>query len=189
MFSVNEAEAQNKGLEDAKEAKNLVDETNKYEEQQRAELQKQIKERQKKTIESLKKLAEKYRDKGERRKAREILKAIRKLEDKLDGLEFETEPVPESEVFEYGQIYLFKSGKIQGRITFMANGKANAIFKLGDDSQNVIWDFEEKDDHVYIKDAGDLGKIYVSEIPKSDKRSIMIRWGGKLRHEVLTASY
>ncbi len=43
-------------------------------------------EQQKKTIELLEKLAEKYRDKGERSKARNILKAIKGLENKPDNV-------------------------------------------------------------------------------------------------------
>ena len=190
IFSASDAKAQNKGLGEGRDAKKLVDETNAYEAAQRAELQKKIAEQQRKTIANLRRLAQKYKDAGDRGEAREIRKAIEELEEKVGGRETTIkEAEPESDIFVYGKVYLFKSGKINGRITFMANGKANAIFKLQDDAKNVIWEFAEKGDHVYIKDAGVLGKVYISEVPKSEKRSIMIRLGGKLRHEVITASF
>jgi len=184
------AQAQGKDMGDALEAKRLVDETDAYEKSKREELAKKISDERAKTIESLRRLAKKYRDKGERSEARDIRSLIEKLIAKQGGREeiAKEEPEPESDILEYGKEYSFKSNEIEGRITFMANGNVNVIYKHGGSPQNVVWKFEEKADHILISKGGDLGRIYVSEVPKSEKRSIMIRLGGKLRHHVMTAT-
>lgn len=182
--------AQGGDLGDARRAKALVEDTDAYERQQRAQLEKEIAKKKSETIEKLKRLSRKYKDLGERREAREIRRLLSKLESKIKDTQKDPDDEPEqltSRVFQYGQDYFFKSNKISGKITFMENGKVNMIFTAANTTKNEDFNFEEKEDHILIKNGGILGKIYVSEIPKSSKESIMIRLGGKLLHEVVTA--
>ncbi len=175
--------------DDALDIKKLVEETDDYEKEQRAALKLGINEERESTILKLRRMEESHRDEGERITAKRIRKAIKKLEEKVNIGKDIVKTTLESSIFEYDKEYLFKSDSIDGRITFLADGKVNAIYKNGESPSNVTWVFEEKSDHILINDAGELGIIYISEIPYTEKRSIMIRLGGKLRHHVVTGTH
>jgi len=178
-------------MSEVMEAKKLVDATATFEQTMRAAVQKQIAEERAKAVEKLKQMEERYKDKGERGGAREIGKEIDKLEEWLEQnghVAPEKKTEPKSDIFIYGKEYLFSSDQIKGRLIFFKEGKVNVIFKRDAAPQNVMWQFEERRDHIVISDEGELGKVYISEVPQSEKNSIMIRLGGELRHHVVTAS-
>jgi len=193
-LSTDSTMGQIKDYENKREVEELVDKTNEYENEERKKLEKRIVEIRKNTLDKLERLVTKYTSSGDSRSAAEASKAIGKLEKEIKAnmggssdVTQDSNQLIESDIIEFGVEYVYKSDQIEGVMSFGQNKKANAIFRLNDEAKNLIWDFVVKEDHLLIQDASILGKVYISEVPKSGKKEIMIRWGGDLRGEVMTA--
>ncbi len=183
-------------LETGMKSKELVDEMKKQEIELRAETQKKIARKRERAIEDLEKLRRLYKSlskKSEENSIEEEIKILKKKmttpeDGKSDTRDRDNKPEredSENQYFEYRTSYLFdEKGIISGKFIFMPNQKVRIIYKYKGKETSEFWDWKDMGDHVQISAGLPLGKIIISESPKSNLKSLLIRWGGELTNKL-----
>ncbi len=184
--------AQGRELKKAGEAKELVEQEKENESEVREETVAELDEEREEVIEKLESLQKRYDDKGMEEEADAISAQIKAIENRIGTLERGERPSAKSAakpvpMFLYDKTYFFSYARIKGSLKFMRNGKANVTYKMGKEQHTRVWSYTLHDDHVEILGDEQLGKIYLSEVPSKKPKALMVRWGGKLLHELSIA--
>jgi len=91
--------------------------------------------------------------------------------------------------FRYGVNYSFEEkGHISGSFNFKSNQKVKLTYQYKDKKQTDSFNWVDMGDHVQIQTDSEMETIIVSDMPKSELRSFLIRWGGDLEHKITHAN-
>jgi hypothetical protein len=160
----------------------------------REESEKKIAGVRKLALERLEKLRKLYISKNKQSESNSIGKEIDLLRNKM-GMPASDRPVAretkranndnENQYFKYRTSYIFdEKGIINGKLIFMPNKKVRAIYKYKGKDVSEFLDWKDMGDHVQISAGSSLGMIIISESPRSNHKSLLIRWGGELKNKL-----
>ncbi|MFT5904646.1 MAG: hypothetical protein ACI9E1_000231 [Cryomorphaceae bacterium] len=181
-------------MEKGRKSKELVEKMKKQESELREETRKKIEGVRKLALERLEKLRKRYLSQSKQAEADSIGKEINLLRNKM-GMPASGRTVAretkrskndnENQYFKYRTSYVFdEKGIINGKFIFMPNKKVRAIYNYRGNDVSEFWDWQDMGDHVQISAGLSLGTIIISEIPSSNLKSLLIRWGGELTNKL-----
>jgi hypothetical protein len=181
-------------LEVGRKSKELVDKMKQQEAELREESEKKIAGVRKLALERLEKLRKLYISKNKQSESNSIGKEIDLLRNKM-GMPASDRPVAretkranndnENQYFKYRTSYIFdEKGIINGKLIFMPNKKVRAIYKYKGKNVSDFLDWKDMGDHVQISAGSSLGVVIISERPRSNHKSLLIRWGGELKNKL-----
>lgn len=193
-----------KDMETGMKSKQLVEEMKRQVKEMRTDAEKKIAFKRERALEDLVKLRTQYHSAKKKTEAELITGVIKKLQEEMERpadfkrVDIEDEPDDPDELekdekhnqyFEYRKSYAFEEkGFIRGKLIFMPDQKVRVIFNYEGKDASEVWDWKDMGDHVQISAGSTLGTIIISERPKSNLKSLLIRWGGQLTNKITSAN-
>ena len=190
----------NEDMEQGQKSKEMVEEMKRKEGELREETNKKIHQTRELGLNHLEKLMEQYLSQNKNTEAESIAKEINVLRDKLGmpPLEKLEKPVAKDDVksgndkenqhFIYNTNYRFnEDGFIKGTFTFMQNQKVRINYNHKGKEVSEFPDWKDMGDHVQINANNLMGQILISTSPSSNKKSLIVRWGGELANKLSDA--
>lgn len=189
-------------LDEGKKSKELVAEMKKKEGELREETRKKITQVRELALTHLEKAHEQYLSQKKQAEADIIAKEINQLRAKLGmppvGNKLASMPNQKVNVQSnnkgnqhvlFNTNYLFNRKElIYGKLNFMPNQKVNISYNYKGKNKTELADWKDMGDHVQVN-AGDLvGQILISTNPSSNKKNLLIRWGGELTNKLTEAN-
>lgn len=86
------------------------------------------------------------------------------------------------EIVKWDQPYRFSddSKELEGEFKFKADNQVEFNYFKSGKKVTEKWTWDDKGDHLYVKGDAEFGPIYISVVPDTEQKSIIVRWGGKL---------